>query len=164
MALVSGSSPHMRGKLARRRNHGTRKRIIPAHAGQTAPDGMSKPPSPDHPRTCGANPLGRRVGGWRPGSSPHMRGKPSVPGRVELGGRIIPAHAGQTLWSGFTCWWPADHPRTCGANPLMFSTHSLFCGSSPHMRGKLAGVGFMRPRPRIIPAHAGQTNSGRERP
>ncbi len=53
--LRNGSSPHMRGKLVRRRIVCRPRRIIPAHAGQTALLNSSAVISPDHPRTCGAN-------------------------------------------------------------------------------------------------------------
>ncbi|RYQ24033.1 hypothetical protein PG2029B_1429 [Bifidobacterium pseudolongum subsp. globosum] len=91
-----------------------------------------------------------------------MRGKLRVDVPVALCGRIIPAHAGQTITSRHRRRPSTDHPRTCGANlehPIPVAQKP---GSSPHMRGKHSG----RPRKwgpaRIIPAHAGQTKtSGR---
>ncbi len=77
------------------------------------------------------------------GSSPRMRGKrlrgnfyPSTP-------RIIPAHAGQTVCGSLRAVECTDHPRACGANPLLIII-----------------VTFVRwTTARIIPAHAGQTES-----
>ena len=72
-------------------------RIIPAHAGQTPFWASLKMFSTDHPRACGANlsiPI-RPIS--PPGSSPRMRGKLKFFGNLLAQGRIIPAHAGQTV-------------------------------------------------------------------
>ena len=45
----------MRGKLVPRVRLIARRRIIPAHAGQTNTFVFSLPAATDHPRTCGAN-------------------------------------------------------------------------------------------------------------
>ena len=94
--LAYGSSPRMRGKLSPTTSRYNFPRIIPAHAGQTAPYVHRTFCRADHPRACGANhdcvrPL------FRPfGSSPRMRGKHAVAGAARRVVRIIPAHAGQT--------------------------------------------------------------------
>ena len=155
--FASGSSPHMRGKLAVADTEEDRVRIIPAHAGQTGAGFGAGAADRDHPRTCGANQPLRRLE-YRPaGSSPHMRGKPLYQGLRLRVRRIIPAHAGQTsTLSGVTSPSP-DHPRTCGANGNAL-WHSLTAsGSSPHMRGKRTFDEFDVSKARIIPAHAGQT-------
>ncbi len=72
--------------------------------------------------------------------------------------RIIPAHAGQTDDKRWYVFCSADHPRACGANPLLSVLSGAPRGSSPRMRGKLdIGVHYGR-LCRIIPAHAGQTS------
>ena len=91
------------------------------------------------------------------GSSPLTRGK-LIPA-IQLGntGRLIPAHAGKTVWlqGGAPCEWA--HPRSRGEN---ISDHVGIVeanGSSPLTRGKhcsfLSGFGGSR----LIPAHAGKT-------
>ena len=85
--------------------------------------------------------------GKRPGS------KPELPASW-----IIPAHAGQTSRQHFQRFHFADHPRTCGANPLRPLAAPLASGSSPHMRGKRQCDIRHRRLDRIIPAHAGQTH------
>ena len=91
-----GSSPRMRGKQGRVRADPIRRRIIPAHAGQTrTPSSRSRPP-PDHPRACGANYNGTYSTFDDLGSSPRMRGKRQADRRGRGPDRIIPAHAGQT--------------------------------------------------------------------
>ena len=117
----------------------------------------------DHPRACGANLFDIAVGEVRAGSSPRMRGKLNRAGETSTSLRIIPAHAGQTIWRPSSCVGVADHPRACGANlPVMvFVMRSP--GSSPRMRGKLGGPPVDLLQLRIIPAHAGQTALGRIR-
>ena len=154
---LSGSSPRMRGKHDRYGHAVAQRRIIPAHAGQTALSSSSLVNATDHPRACGAN---RRYGRFstRPvGSSPRMRGKRPVHHRVHANLRIIPAHAGQTSSSPSICQQRPDHPRACGANQAAGLNAGILGGSSPRMRGKhrvhrVRGRGI-----RIIPAHAGQT-------
>ena len=74
---VHGSSPRMRGKLGGAGAFIVKKRIIPAHAGQTRWHAPTRPISPDHPRACGANPWVITSPPWAVGSSPRMRGKQS---------------------------------------------------------------------------------------
>ena len=134
--VTAGSSPRMRGKPQRRRLRHARRRIIPAHAGQT-----SNPPSlrlsgPDHPRACGANVYGLSSDFVQDGSSPRMRGKRWRSNRRIARFRIIPAHAGQTrIFAGLTAL-STDHPRACGANSADVILCASIAGSSPRMRGK----------------------------
>ncbi len=53
--LEQGSSPHMRGKPPTGPDPFARRRIIPAHAGQTRGELVVGALDADHPRTCGAN-------------------------------------------------------------------------------------------------------------
>ena len=151
----------MRGKQTLRDGQAIGVRIIPAHAGQTL--AYYKPlqlPS-DHPRACGANSALRPSNILQSGSSPRMRGKPRLCTAAISALRIIPAHAGQTCGGrrGPAC--SADHPRACGANIGVDVSDAFGCGSSPRMRGKPERLFVRACRPRIIPAHAGQTG---ERP
>ena len=157
--LQNGSSPRMRGKRPHQPRQHQRRRIIPAHAGQTAwiitrPIRVS-----DHPRACGAN---RGMGMSRSslfGSSPRMRGKRvDTPLRAESR-RIIPAHAGQTTPTPCPAAKASDHPRACGANIMVNSYDHTNNGSSPRMRGKPVGGLPALHQHRIIPAHAGQTQT-----
>ena len=138
--VTSGSSPRMRGKPSTRGLQGTRRRIIPAHAGQTTSGLPGSVTSSDHPRACGANVEMHASLGSHVGSSPRMRGKLRQQLHVPELFRIIPAHAGQTV---------SIVPR---------SFASRFAGSSPRMRGKLLHAGLQLAQHRIIPAHAGQTD------
>ena len=156
---VLGSSPRMRGKLPLLQHvlHG--ERIIPAHAGQTHHRSCPVICYTDHPRACGANVRHRRSRPRQNGSSPRMRGKPHQRVMPPAGRRIIPAHAGQTRALARPDQRRTDHPRACGANSSGAFSMIRLIGSSPRMRGKRVGsvpVGILA---RIIPAHAGQTQS-----
>ena len=155
--VTSGSSPRMRGKPVRSRRLRARRRIIPAHAGQTNSVPAKRSSHADHPRACGANPALSVMTAAPAGSSPRMRGKRRRQDAHASLLRIIPAHAGQTSLLMMLMLPPPDHPRACGANICSMLSVSVAAGSSPRMRGKL-GEQTLPPRlVRIIPAHAGQT-------
>ncbi len=135
-ASNGGSSPRMRGKLIRGVVAGRKRRIIPAHAGQTRPAPNASTPPPDHPRACGANAKGQQLGDQMNGSSPRMRGKPVPSLRTSSTRRIIPAHAGQTRIRAGLGGRRPDHPRACGANAGPLERARRAVGSSPRMRGK----------------------------
>ena len=86
-----------------------------------------------------------------------MRGKPPYTIRRSTRGRIIPAHAGQTVVLPLKSPFTTDHPRACGANNHAIRSNRQDSGSSPRMRGKLAQLLLTIDTRRIIPAHAGQT-------
>ena len=88
-----------------------------------------------------------------------MRGKHVVDIGFQHVGRIIPAHAGQTLREMLSSFHTTDHPRACGANRLWARIILSYAGSSPRMRGKHAGDMAALALLRIIPAHAGQTKT-----
>ena len=156
-----GSSPRMRGKHGTIKHAADPDRIIPAHAGQTtSPPGRS-PASPDHPRACGANTSTRSAYSTLVGSSPRMRGKLGFGSTRQCRPRIIPAHAGQTDDAVFSMLRHPDHPRACGANSRSKNLNPRRLGSSPRMRGKRQLCDTRHLRLRIIPAHAGQTATGR---
>ena len=159
-----GSSPLTRGKPtvlgSVRRSSG----LIPAHAGKTISEHANSDPAQAHPRSRGENdPLGLTLL-LVPGSSPLTRGKRRT-GRTD-GARpwLIPAHAGKTS-SGVCRAYPAwAHPRSRGENATMGSRARRNPGSSPLTRGKLSFVRSNTIHPRLIPAHAGKTNTaGRAR-
>ncbi len=153
-----GSSPRMRGK--RWLDSGARRglRIIPAHAGQTTRPTPAMMPSTDHPRACGANSEPQWTRLYKDGSSPRMRGKLQLAAHGKLGGRIIPAHAGQTRRRRSCLRRTPDHPRACGANACFAARRRSSAGSSPRMRGKPLPRDPRQGPLRIIPAHAGQTS------
>ena len=138
-AMLSGSSPRMRGTLSLVANARQRLRIIPAHAGNTRGGWSLMLGMRDHPRACGEHVFSRLRGAVCRGSSPRMRGTHRRGYATGCPTGIIPAHAGNTMLD------------TCEP--------SIVAGSSPRMRGTLAVILVCPFRLGIIPAHAGNTTT-----
>ena len=157
-----GSSPLMRGKLfgglVRRGLHG----LIPAHAGKTGRGSQRTRATRAHPHSRGENYRLTIDRGAYTGSSPLMRGKPSLrrPRRGQNG--LIPTHAGKTpnlSWRKSRSW---AHPRSRGENVTCDSMFVGMRGSSPLTRGKHAAPHSTREQIGLIPAHAGKTSYGHQ--
>ncbi len=155
----SGSSPHTRGTLLRRRQPDARGRLIPAHAGNTRPRGVAGVAPAAHPRTRGEHHELPEAEGRQAGSSPHTRGTQlrSMPPRRR--DRLIPAHAGNTASTAVTKQSPTAHPRTRGEHIGALTGDRTLTGSSPHTRGTPLRPPVARLGTRLIPAHAGNTAS-----
>ena len=87
-----------------------------------------------------------------------MRGTHVQGERPAGGGRIIPAHAGNTRSAGSLRRFSRDHPRACGEHKSPWPASKRFIGSSPRMRGTLMTSLTAFRDFRIIPAHAGNTD------
>ena len=113
------------------------RRLIPAHAGKTTgADGRPRG-TWAHPRSRGENLMRCRTLVAASGSSPLTRGKRSCETFEERRGRLIPAHAGKTVYCQIPRRLPGAHPRSRGENCVRNATPQ--------------GVA------RLIPAHAGKT-------
>ena len=93
---AGGSSPRMRGTQSWYGNAASLAGIIPAHAGNTAGRQAGGRSHRDHPRACGEHVRRSRCSFSIGGSSPRMRGTPSILTNPSSAERIIPAHAGNT--------------------------------------------------------------------
>ena len=93
------------------------------------------------------------------GSSPLTRGKLEVRGGCPSRCRLIPAHAGKTTTLPRTPAGLRAHPRSRGENLGGIGDETEVAGSSPLTRGKrvLACEGCVPER--LIPAHAGKTQT-----
>ena len=113
---VSGSSPLTRGKPCGVHIYDLTDGLIPAHAGKTRQDRESYAGSWAHPRSRGENikAAAAVVAEW--GSSPLTRGKPYWPAWVVRMRRLIPAHAGKTLYRAGHQHPARAHPRSRGEN------------------------------------------------
>ena len=161
--VPAGSSPRVRGKQSGRWRPASRRRIIPARAGQTITDVKTNLGRTDHPRACGANVRVQISQTLIEGSSPRVRGKRFFCSRFSPATRIIPARAGQTSSSAFFFSSSADHPRACGANLALEVPELVEIGSSPRVRGKPIHIALDDVTHRIIPARAGQTRRRQQR-
>ena len=158
--LPYGSSPRMRGKPQTQSLTRIRIRLIPAHAGKTAPLPRLERSRPAHPRACGENQGNLFPPDIPIGSSPRMRGKRAGSGAGAGASGLIPAHAGKTSRLRRAGSHARAHPRACGENRAKRSSTYAARGSSPRMRGKrliFRGDGRRRG---LIPAHAGKTRDG----
>ena len=86
-----------------------------------------------------------------------MRGKRVALAVAEQPAGLIPAHAGKTRLTSRVCGDSGAHPRACGENSRVSACISPAEGSSPRMRGKLAGPRRGYGGYGLIPAHAGKT-------
>ena len=152
-----GSSPRMRGTPVSYYSDSGRYGIIPAYAGNTRGVQESKDGIGDHPRVCGEHDTLERHGGFRPGSSPRMRGTPSRNSWRRRTPWIIPAYAGNTHGTACNGAGAGDHPRVCGEHAALNVEALAAAGSSPRMRGTLADQPQATPVDGIIPAYAGNT-------
>ena len=132
-----GSSPRVRGTLARARLRGL--------------------PSVDHPRVCGEHARKRSSGPCCGGSSPRVRGTRVLVVSVRLHEGIIPACAGNTRTALLQWLRLGDHPRVCGEHIAPGAVAMTLLGSSPRVRGTLSRLLRFTLRTGIIPACAGNT-------
>ena len=130
--------------------------LIPAHAGNTTPDGWRKASKPAHPRTRGEHQTQGLPGALERGSSPHTRGTQTRAKALHHMDGLIPAHAGNTSLLLAYLLQILAHPRTrgehwspplapsppgglipahAGNTELHVKGHTTDQGSSPHTRG-----------------------------
>ena len=131
-----GSSPLTRGKRGGGRRSRRGGRLIPAHAGKTAPGIVFRWSGWAHPRSRGENASSWKRAAKTPGSSPLTRGKPPLPIFDFTGVGLIPAHAGKTAQDPYGRETLAAHPRSRGENPSRERHSPARRGSSPLTRGK----------------------------
>ena len=93
------------------------------------------------------------------GSSPRMRGKLKISRVLVSIPGLIPAHAGKTPLAPARPILAPAHPRACGENSSARSSDGRGKGSSPRMRGKQLTIKAGKLSRRLIPAHAGKTQS-----
>ena len=152
-----GSSPRMRGTRGTSGPSRRESRFIPAHAGNTALRRTDRVCVSVHPRACGEHldALAEKV--LVLGSSPRMRGTPSLPSTNLQLQRFIPAHAGNTATASCKTRSKPVHPRACGEHIGTSMTMVSSYGSSPRMRGTQQAHEDRAKDNRFIPAHAGNT-------
>ena len=157
--LAAGSSPHVRGTRTLHAIAHEHAGIIPACAGNTTACATIPARTGDHPRMCGEHMLTEPPTVPSSGSSPHVRGTHLHQGRQVHYRGIIPACAGNTWQSRLSARPNRDHPRMCGEHNERGINGLADTGSSPHVRGTLAGLVLGRLSHGIIPACAGNTRS-----
>ena len=130
-----GSSPRVRGTAVIAAVLDIHARFIPACAGNGPVGGRDRAMRSVHPRVCGERRgmesarLGMR------GSSPRVRGTGQQLGQQLIGGRFIPACAGNGPHSRPSLRGRTVHPRVCGERPALRPASATGGGSSPRVRG-----------------------------
>ena len=152
-----GSSPQTRGTPADNDAMASRRRLIPADAGNTHGAATCRRPQSAHPRRRGEHAGGTGTGSRLGGSSPQTRGTPRIePGR-RLRSRLIPADAGNTHDAPPEDPRQPAHPRRRGEHRAGAETMDRDRGSSPQTRGTREAAATPRVVRRLIPAGAGNT-------
>ena len=154
-----GSSPLTRGKRETNPRGLGFGGLIPAHAGKTRSGQALQVSWWAHPRSRGEN-----VNPWftergYEGSSPLTRGKQLAVLLHTSQVGLIPAHAGKTPAIRPPITRFRAHPRSRGENATVSAIALMRAGSSPLTRGKLPPKEVRELRSRLIPAHAGKTES-----
>ena len=132
-----GSSPRLRGTPGGRHATTSRRRFIPAPAGNTFSTPTTSASAPVHPRACGEH---------------EIRGPPDP--RAQ---RFIPAPAGNTSAARTAPTRTPVHPRACGEHFAIPITICASDGSSPRLRGTREEGRVHADADRFIPAPAGNT-------
>ena len=154
-----GSSPLTRGKPATSTSSQTSTRLIPAHAGKTYQRSQRSQEPWAHPRSRGENQGFYQVVTAVDGSSPLTRGKRHAIHASRLRNRLIPAHAGKTLYGKLAASLTGAHPRSRGENQGSPRNRRAHGGSSPLTRGKRGAAINADCKEGLIPAHAGKTRT-----
>ena len=131
--------------------------IIPAYAGNTFVVASAADSAGDHPRVCGEHANSTEADAKGLGSSPRMRGTPTIFNSRSDRTGIIPAYAGNTDWTVYDPVRHGDHPRVCGEHSHELEHVVALQGSSPRMRGTHSYWLQWPYCPGIIPAYAGNT-------
>ena len=155
MTSRTGSSPRVRGTQRQPDAARTRRRFIPACAGNAPIARTSNILPPVHPRVCGERVSVEEADQFVAGSSPRVRGTRRRSARRTARQRFIPACAGNA--AGPRWWWrySAVHPRVCGERINRTAAGVSRSGSSPRVRGTRLGSGYRDGAVRFIPACAG---------
>ena len=132
-----GSSPRVRGTPALASFGRRVVRFIPAGAGNTPASAAWACWRTVHPRGCGEHLRQELLDNHRCGSSPRVRGTPTVYHGGGRRWRFIPAGAGNTRGQQRADAGMPVHPRGCGEHPSPEVTDAGHFGSSPRVRGTL---------------------------
>ena len=112
----NGSSPRVRGKPIQDFSDLFQRGLIPACAGKTGLRLANRRFSGAHPRVCGENVSATLRVRFGAGSSPRVRGKPSMTQQRDCSPGLIPACAGKTRVASGVRVRRRAHPRVCGEN------------------------------------------------
>ncbi len=159
-SLGLGSSPRGRGTVMSCELLKTRRRVIPAWAGNRRGRSLRALARSGHPRVGGEQSDMARVAEAERGSSPRGRGTGSEVLRPRQPDRVIPAWAGNSEHAQQRAGRGAGHPRVGGEQRQQSGTCCARGGSSPRGRGTVGRLGCPLACARVIPAWAGNRANG----
>ena len=164
MLSARGLSPRLRGNLPQPETYSTKRRSIPAPAGEPGTGGPTRGHSPVYPRACGGTDDTCLWHKGRHGLSPRLRGNRLKKLNAGLRARSIPAPAGEPgrSWLGRCPAWV--YPRACGGTKPMRRSPVSAHGLSPRLRGNPTNAPVASQRPRSIPAPAGEPFPASQQP
>ena len=152
-----GSSPLARGTRSRPATPTSKSGLIPARAGNTWCWYTEAPVTGAHPRSRGEHVVLVHGGSGDWGSSPLARGTPLIPAHQAAAVGLIPARAGNTIFSRFSTVPAWAHPRSRGEHGRSHPHPQTRKGSSPLARGTRFCGRLPRTGWGLIPARAGNT-------
>ena len=157
----TGLSPRVRGNPLTAARHPSRRRSIPACAGEPAATPAQGLAKPVYPRVCGGTPPPPHWSIPRRGLSPRVRGnRPDMPPKIFIRGSI-PACAGEPHPRSGKSRSGRVYPRVCGGTKSFTSSSQRPTGLSPRVRGNREQRIDIAAGGRSIPACAGEPTNRR---
>ena len=155
---LAGLSPRVRGKRAWTALYRSRRRSIPACAGEAPEEMACECEAEVYPRVCGGSGQRSPPPPVALGLSPRVRGKPDMLHAIAVHQGSIPACAGEALGRPGAIQAPEVYPRVCGGSIPHAGGVRRNLGLSPRVRGKPGRCKPAPARPRSIPACAGEAD------
>ena len=151
-----GLSPRVRGNRVRRTRRLSKRRSIPACAGEPQRPGPSATVKRVYPRVCGGTVAQVPPAGRSEGLSPRVRGNRVTFVAHRKGLRSIPACAGEPKAVPASMTISRVYPRVCGGTPRGHKDSCACPGLSPRVRGNPLTFCQAHGSHRSIPACAGE--------
>ena len=156
LSRSSGLSPRVRGNPTYMGAGSACAGSIPACAGEPRKPGGRRRSTEVYPRVCGGTDWIPPVALRGNGLSPRVRGNPLPDGSSLVGGRSIPACAGEPRWLRLPGRLVRVYPRVCGGTDRCRTQECSRRGLSPRVRGNRLPLPPQPGFPRSIPACAGE--------
>ena len=157
--ISDGLSPPTRGNRVRAPAGTSRRRSIPAHAGEPSSCDTCRSRWAVYPRPRGGTSVDNSLNRMREGLSPPTRGNPPLGETAPPPARSIPAHAGEPSAPRPAVAQREVYPRPRGGTAFRRGRDSSAGGLSPPTRGNLHVADAALRVWRSIPAHAGEPTS-----
>ena len=156
LRVAPGLSPRVRGNRHDPAAVASRRRSIPAGAGEPVRRTSPGRSGQVYPRGCGGTGVWTAIQVFVLGLSPRVRGNPRLRGRRGRLPGSIPAGAGEPISVGL--WWGSSkvYPRGCGGTPDVRQVCVLVRGLSPRVRGNPVREREAHAPQGSIPAGAGE--------